>query len=227
MLTIKDWAEDDRPREKLVNKGITALSDAELLAILIATGTQNETAVGLAKSVLALTANNLNELGRCSIKDLQKIKGIGPAKAINIIAALELGRRRKQAEILERSSVRSSAEIAQLFQGKIADLPHEEFWILLLNSSLKIIDTQRVAQGGVGEVATDMRLIMKPAVDKLAAAIAVVHNHPSGNVQPSVQDRELTKNIAKAAAIFKIKFIDHIIVSDSAYYSFADKDGLE
>ena len=201
MLTIKSWAEEDRPREKLLRKGISALSDAELLAILIATGTQNETAVGLAKQVLALTGNNLNELGKLSVKELQRLKGIGEAKAITIVAALELGRRRKQSDAPERTMFQSSKDIADYFTPKLADLPHEEFWALMLSSRLKIIDVQKVAQGGVNDTPVDIRLIMKPCIESLASAVVVAHNHPSGIAKPSVQDNILTQRIKGACTL--------------------------
>jgi DNA repair protein RadC len=223
VLTIKSWAEEDRPREKLLRKGIAALSDAELLAILIATGTQNETAVGLAKQVLALTGNNLNELGRLSVKDFQRLKGIGEAKAITIVAALELGRRRKQSDAPERSTFQSSKDIAAYFTPKLADLPHEEFWALMLSARLKIIDVQKVAQGGVDNTPVDMRLIMKPCIENLASVVAVAHNHPSGNAKPSVYDKSLTLKIKEACALLGIRLADHIIIAGNTYFSFADE----
>jgi DNA repair protein RadC len=223
VLTIKSWAEEDRPREKLLRKGIAALSDAELLAILIATGTQNETAVGLAKQVLSLTGNNLNELGKLSVKELQQLKGIGEAKAITIVAALELGRRRKQSDAPERSTFQSSRDIAGYFTPKLADLPHEEFWALMLNTRLKIIDAQKVAQGGVSDTPVDIRLIMKPCIENLASVVAVVHNHPSGNAKPSLQDSTLTQKIKEACALLGIRLADHIIIAGNAYFSFADE----
>lgn len=223
MLTIKEWAEDDKPREKLLSKGIASLSDAELLAILISTGTKNETALGLAKRVLSLTDNNLNELGKLSVTDFQKIKGIGEAKAITIVAALELGRRRKLDDAIKRKNIRTSTDIVELFQGKLADLPHEEFWLLMLSNAMNVIGEHRISQGGVSSTAVDVRLIMKPAVEKLASAIAVVHNHPSGNRMPSELDRLITKKIAEAASIFNIRFIDHIIIADTNTFSFAEE----
>jgi DNA repair protein RadC len=223
MLTIKSWAEEDRPREKLLSKGIAALSDAELLAILIATGSRNETAVELAKRVLALTNNNLNELGKLSINELTKLRGIGQAKAIGIVAALELGRRRKGSEALERSTVTTSRDIAAYFTPMLADIPHEEFWVLLLNAKLKIIGAHRVAQGGVGGTQVDMRLLLKPCIESLAHAVAVAHNHPSGSAQPSHNDKLITQKIQQAASLVGIRLVDHIVVADSTYFSFADE----
>ncbi|MDR1415834.1 MAG: DNA repair protein RadC [Prevotellaceae bacterium] len=223
MLPIKSWAEEDRPREKMLQKGIAALSDAELLAILIATGTQNETAVELAKRVLALTDNNLNSLGKLSVKDLQQLKGIGEAKAIGIVAALELGRRRKQSETPERISLQCSHDIASYFTPMLTDLPHEEFWVLMLNTRLKIIGAQKVAQGGVDNTSVDMRMLLKPCIEKLASVIAVAHNHPSGNAKPSAHDNDITKRIKEAAALINIQLADHIIIAGSRYFSYADE----
>ncbi|MDR3365419.1 MAG: DNA repair protein RadC [Prevotellaceae bacterium] len=223
MLPIKSWAEEDRPREKLLRKGIAALSDAELLAILIATGTQNETAVGLAKQVLALTNNNLNELGRLSVNDLQRLKGIGEAKAISIVAALELGRRRKQSDAPERSAFQHSKNIADYFTPMLADLPHEEFWALMLSTRLKIIGAQRVAQGGVDNTQVDMRLLLKPCIENLASVLMVAHNHPSGSAKPSVYDCALTQRIKEASDLFGIRLADHVIIAGNTYFSFADE----
>ncbi|MDR1022076.1 MAG: DNA repair protein RadC [Prevotellaceae bacterium] len=223
MLPIKSWAEEDRPREKLMQKGIAVLSDAELLAILIATGTQNETAVELAKRVLALTDNNLNQLGKLSVKDLQQLKGIGEAKAIGIVAALELGRRRKQSEVPEHISLQCSHDIAGYFSPILIDLPHEEFWVLMLNTRLKIIGAQKVAQGGVNKTAVDMRLLLKPCIENLASVIAVAHNHPSGNATPSGNDNEITRKVKEATALIDIRLADHIIIAGSSYFSYADE----
>ncbi len=223
MLTIKAWAEEDRPREKLLAKGIAALSDAELLAILISTGSRNETAVELARRVLALSGNNLNELGKLGVPDLMRLKGIGQAKAISIVAALELGRRRRLSEAPHRHAMRSSAEIAAHFAPLLADAPHEEFWVLMLNSQLKVVGTQRVAQGGVGRLHLDMRLLLKPCIENLASSIAVVHNHPSGSAAPSPEDREVTQKVKAAAELVQIKLVDHVIIAGDRHYSFADE----
>jgi DNA repair protein RadC len=223
MLTIKDWAEEDRPREKLLQKGIAALSDAELLAILIATGTQNETAVELAKRMLALTGNNLNKLGKLSVKDLQQLKGIGEAKAISIVAALELGRRRKQSDTPEGATFHCSRDIANHFAPMLTDLPHEELWLLMLTARLTIIGAQKVAQGGVDNTGVDMRLLLKPCIENLASVAAVVHNHPSGNLKPSEQDNALTQRIKEASALIGVRLADHIVIAGSSYFSYADE----
>ncbi|MDR0415419.1 MAG: DNA repair protein RadC [Prevotellaceae bacterium] len=226
MLTIKSWAEEDRPREKLMQKGIAALSDAELLAILIATGTQNETAVEVAKRVLALTDNNLNNLGKLSVKDLQQVKGIGTAKAIGIVAALELGRRRKQSDAPERISLQCSHDIASYFIPKLTDLPHEELWVLMLNANLKIIGAQKVAQGGVGSLHVDMRILLKPCIENLASVVAVAHNHPSGIAKPSEEDNSITRRIKEVTSLVNIQLADHVIIAGSGYFSYADEGML-
>ncbi len=226
MLTIKKWAEEDRPREKLLTKGIAALSDAELLAILIGSGSRNETAVELAKRTLALTAHNLNELGKLSVNDLMQLRGIGEAKAISILAALELGRRRKQSDALQRSTVRASKDMADYFSPILADIPHEEFWVLMLNAHLKVIGAQRVVQGGVGKAHVDMRLLFKPCLENLAHAVALAHNHPSGSAAPSADDKALTQRIKAAAELLNIRLVDHIIIADTSYFSFADEGML-
>jgi DNA repair protein RadC len=226
MLSIKSWAAEDRPREKLMQKGTAALSDAELLAILIATGTQNETAVELAKRVLALTNNNLSQLGKLNVKDLQQLKGIGEAKAVGIVAALELGRRRKQSEVPERISLQCSRDIVSYFTPLLIDLPHEEFWVLMLNMRLKIVGAQKVAQGGVDKMSVDMRLLLKPCIENLASIIAVAHNHPSGSAIPSDYDNEITKKIKEATTLIDIRLADHVIIAGSSYFSYADEGRL-
>ena len=192
-LSIKDWAIEDRPREKLIAKGLQSLSDAELIAILIGSGNREETAVELSKRILKSAGNNLNTLGKLNLNDLQKFKGIGDAKAITIVAALELGRRRKLSEIVERKIIRSSKDIFEFFHPILADLPHEEFWVVFLNQSNKIIDKYRVSQGGIAGTVIDVRLIMKAAIEKLASGIILCHNHPSGNLKPSGSDIKITK----------------------------------
>jgi DNA repair protein RadC len=221
-LSIKQWAEDDRPREKLLLKGRTSLSDAELIAILIATGTREESAVDLAKRILALAQNNLNLLGKCSVKDLQKVKGIGEAKAISIVAALELGRRRKQETLLSPQKIASSAEAYMLFEPLISDLPSEEFWVLLLNRANKIIHYKKVSEGGVSGTVVDAKIIFKYALEHLASCIMLCHNHPSGSPEPSEADKYLTKNIRAAAGVLQITLLDHIIIGQNTYFSFAD-----
>jgi len=224
-LRITDWALEDRPREKLLAKGIQSLSDAELIAILIGSGSRNETAVELSKRILADVSNNLNELGKLSVSDLQQYKGIGEAKAISIVAAMELGKRRKISEILEKKQVSSSKDIFELFVSVIGDLPHEEFWIVFLNRSNKIIDKLKISQGGVSGTVIDNRIILKHAIDKLASGMIICHNHPSGNKQPSTNDIEITKKLSEAGKYMEINVLDHIIIANNTYFSFAD-DGL-
>jgi len=225
-LTIKEWAEDDRPREKLMLKGKQALSDAELLAILLATGTKNESAVQLAQRILSSYKNNLNEIARLSVNDLKKFKGIGEAKAITIVSALELGRRRKETETLQHTVVKTSIDAYHHIATKLSDLPHEEFWVMLLNRANKIVKTELVGRGGVTGTVADVRLILKTAVEHLACSIIVAHNHPSGNLRPSDSDVQLTKKIKEAAKLFDMQLVDHIIVGDGAYLSFADEGML-
>ena len=222
-LNITDWALEDRPREKLIAKGRQALTDAELIAILIGSGNTEETAVELAKRILASVNNNLNALGKLSINDLMKFKGIGEAKAISIVAALELGRRRKLAEIVEQK-VTSPKIIFELMNPVLADLPHEEFWVIFLNRGNKIIDKQRIGQGGLHETTADIRLIMKAAIEKLATSIILCHNHPSGSLKASDADKQLTKKIIEAGKILDIAVLDHIIIGNESYFSFNDND---
>lgn len=225
-LTIKEWALDDRPREKMMSKGIGSLSDAELMAILIGSGTQNETAVDIAQRILSIANNNLNELGKFSLKDFTRIKGIGPAKAITIMAALELGRRRKKADALERRQISSSKDVIDIFQPQLADLPHEEFWVLLLNRANKIIDQVRVSEGGQTATVVDVRKIMRFALDHQALGIILCHNHPSGNHNPSSEDISITQKLKAAASTLDIKLLDHVIVTDGKCYSMADSGVL-
>lgn len=222
--SIKHWAADDRPREKLLSKGIESLSDAELSAILIGSGNRNESAVALMKRILADNKNNLNELAKLSINDLQKYKGIGEAKAISIVAALELGKRRNISEVIERKEIRSSKDIFKIFSQKLGDLPYEEFWLIMLNRANKIIEMKRISSGGVSGTVTDIKIILKTALEKTASSIVVCHNHPSGNIQPSNSDINLTKKLKSACELLDISFIDHLIVSFKKYYSFADEE---
>ncbi len=222
--SIKNWAADDRPREKLLTKGIESLSNAELTAILIGSGNRNESAVGLMKRILADNKNNLNELAKLSINDLQKYKGIGEAKAISIVAALELGKRRNISEITERKQIKSSKDIFKIFGQKLGDLPYEEFWLLMLNRANKIIEMKRISSGGVSGTVTDIKIILKTALEKTASGIIVCHNHPSGNVKPSNADINLTKKLKSACEFLDISFLDHLIVSYKKYYSFADEE---
>ncbi|HCY00743.1 MAG TPA: hypothetical protein DG754_11440 [Bacteroidales bacterium] len=221
-LTIKQWAHDDRPREKMISKGATALSDAELVAILIGSGTTNETAVGIAQKVLAAAKNNLNELGRFTIKDLTKTKGIGTAKAIAIMAALELGRRRKNSEAINREQITSSNDVIELFQASLADLPHEEFWVLLLNRANKIIERVKISEGGYTATTVDVRKIMKTALEHQAIGLILCHNHPSGNHNPSNEDINITAKIKQAAKTLDISLLDHVIITSGKCFSMAD-----
>lgn len=221
-LKITDWAVKDRPREKMIRKGISTLSDAELLAILISSGTRKKSAVDLGRELLSSVSNNLNSLGKLSISDLLKFRGIGPARAVTISAALELGRRRNIAELPDAGQIRCSKDAADIFQPLLSDLHHEEFWILFLNRSNRVIDRMKLSQGGISGTVTDVRIIMKKAVEFLASAIIVCHNHPSGNLNPSDADSKITGKIKEAGSIMDIQLLDHIIISGKDYYSFAD-----
>jgi DNA repair protein RadC len=221
--SIKNWAVDDRPREKLLTKGAAALSDSELLAILINNGNKENSAIELAKKVLNLGDNNLNELGKLSIKEIQKIKGIGPAKAITIAAALELGRRRHASAALEKPQVRSSEEVAQYLRALIKDYSYEVFAVLFLNKANKINCFEIISRGGITGTVADPRIILKKALEEDATSIVLCHNHPSGNLKPSASDEMITIKIKEAAKYFDIKVIDHIIVSEEGYFSFADE----
>jgi len=223
---IKDWAAEDRPREKLLEKGLGSLSNAELLAILLGSGIRNQSALELARITLNQVENNLNELGKMDVFMLQKTKGIGKARAIIIIAALELGRRRTKSEIINRKQISSSKDVYELFQPLLADLHHEEFWILLLNRSNRIIEKVKISQGGITGTIIDVRIILKHAIEKLSTSIVLCHNHPSGNLNPSESDCMITKKIKEAGCYLDIPVIDHIIVCNSSYYSFADEGRL-
>lgn len=224
--SIKQWAADDRPREKLLSKSPMALSDSELLAILINNGNKQKSAVELAKEILHLGKNNLDELGRLSVADLMKIKGIGEAKAITITAALELGRRRQAASILEKPQVNNSNDIAQYLRALLRDFRHEVFGVLFLNRANKINRFEIVSEGGITGTVADPRIILKKALETDAISLVLCHNHPSGNLKPSKADQALTQKIKQAAAYFDINLLDHIIVSNEGYYSFADEGVL-
>jgi len=221
-LKIKDWALEDRPREKLLYKGIAALSDAELIAILLGSGNSEQSAVDLARDVLKLADNKLDRLGKLGISDLQKLKGVGEVKAINIMAAMEIGRRRKSSGIDDDQKIRSSNDVYTLFHPLLADLSYEEFWLLYLNRSNRVISRLKISQGGISGTITDVRLIMKKALEVLASSIIICHNHPSGNREPSDADKRITQKIKEAAQYFDISLLDHLIVTDNGYYSFAD-----
>ena len=221
--SIKNWSVGDRPREKMVTKGAEALSDSELLAILINNGSRDRSAVELAKEILRLGKDNLNELGRLTIKDLQKVKGIGIAKAITIAAALELGRRRNASEVLSKPVISNSAEIAAYLKGILKDYKYEVFAVIFLNRANKINHFEIISRGGITGTVADPRIILKKALEEEATSIILSHNHPSGNLKPSKADEELTQKIKTAASYLDIKVLDHIIVSEDGYYSFADE----
>lgn len=225
-LKITDWALEDRPREKLIEKGTASLTDAELLAILINSGTKDKSAVDLGRELLGKVNNNLNALGKLSISEIRSLHGIGPARAVTIAAALELGRRRKLAEVPEVIQIKCSKDVANIFQPLLGDLPHEEFWVLFLNRSNKVINRMKLSQGGVSGTVTDVRLIMKKAVEYLASGIIVCHNHPSGNLNPSESDTNITRKIKDSGNIMDIQLLDHLIITDKDYYSFADNGSL-
>jgi DNA repair protein RadC len=222
-ITIKAWAEEDRPREKLLLKGRHVLSDAELIAILISSGNAEETAVELSKRILAGASNNLNDLGRLSVHDLMKYKGIGNAKAVSIVAALELGRRRKPEDKVKRHQIITSKDAFDIFQPLLGDIAHEEFWILFLNRANIVTGKHSISSGGMSGTVVDPKMIFRSALDAKAVSIILCHNHPSGNVKPSQQDIDLTKKIAAAGKLMEIAVLDHIIVGQNAFYSFADE----
>lgn len=222
-LNIKSWAEDDRPREKLFLKGRQALSDAELIAILIGSGNREESAVELSKRILNSASNNLSELGKLSVSDLMNFKGIGDAKAISIIAALELGRRRKETETIKRDKITCSKDVFDIMQPFMLDLPHEEFWLLNLSRSNAVIKKELISRGGVSGTVVDTKMIFKSAVENLASSIIICHNHPSGNLKPSDADIRITKNIKEAGRVMDIQLFDHVIITESGYYSFTDE----
>ena len=222
-LSIKNWAEYDRPREKLLNKGASVLSDAELLAIMIGSGSRNESAVQLCRKILKASHDNLNELARLSIDELCKFKGIGEAKAITISAALELGNRRKTNEVRERARITQSRDLFELFEPILLDLKHEEFWVALLNGANKVLDVKRLTQGGTRQTVVDIPMILKMSLEKSAPAIAVAHNHPSGQDNPSREDDAITQRIKKGCEAIDVRLLDHIIIAGGKYYSFADE----
>jgi DNA repair protein RadC len=225
-LKITDWAVEDRPRERLWTKGPSSLSDAELIAILIGSGTRNRSAVDLAHELLAMAGNSLNELGRLSAGEIRKIKGVGNTKAVIIAAALELGRRRKMAEAAEHPQIRSSADVFNIVSPLMEDLPHEEFWILFLNRANRVTGQMKISQGGVSGTVTDVRIVMKKAIETLSSGLVICHNHPSGNNSPSDSDIRITQKIKEAGALMDIQLLDHLIITGKDYYSFADNGAL-
>ena len=222
-LNINQWAEEDRPREKMERLGAQALSDAELLAILIGSGSPQEDAVSLMKRILADCNNNLNTLGKMSIHDLCQYTGVGPAKAITIMAACELGKRRQMESAEERPDLGTATRLYNHMHPVMQDLDVEEFWILLMNQNFRLIKKLRIAHGGISEVSVDVRIIIREAVLCNATILAVCHNHPSGSLRPSQADNDLTKSIQRACNVMRIKFMDHVIITDGSYYSYKEE----
>ena len=220
---ITHWSEDDKPREKLMLKGKSALSDAELIAILIGSGSRNESAVELSKRILKSVDGNLNALGKLSLAQLMTFKGIGEAKAISIMAAMELGRRRRAEDALELTKVTSSKLVFEVMQPIIGELPHEEFWILYLNNSNKIISKRQLSIGGITGTLVDVRLVFKNALELAAVSLILCHNHPSGTLKPSEADLQITKKLKLAGESLEIKVLDHLIVTENSYFSFVDE----
>ncbi len=226
-LSIKNWAVEDRPREKLMQKGVESLSDAELLAILLVSGTKTRTALDLGKELLHRANNSLSELGKLHMEDLVKIRGIGKSRAITILAALELGRRRKFSAPSKKQQVTSSRVVFEIFQPLLGDLAHEEFWVLILNRSNRVIDKICISKGGISGTVIDTRVILNKALSRLGSAMIICHNHPSGNTDPSEADRSITRKIKNAAATMDISLLDHVIIADDRYYSFADNGDMQ
>jgi DNA repair protein RadC len=221
--SIKNWAEDERPREKMLVKGSAALSDAELLAILISSGTKEKSALDLAREILGHAHNNLHELGRLTVQELKKTKGIGEARAITIAAALELGRRRQVTEGLQRPTITQSADAAEIVMPLLQDLNHEMFCVMYLNQSNRVLRHEMISSGGLTGTVADIRMILKNALLYNANKLIIAHNHPSGNVQPSAADKELTRKLKEAAEWMDIKLLDHVIVAATSYLSMADE----
>jgi DNA repair protein RadC len=222
-LGIKSWAVEDRPREKLISRGISSLTDAELIAILISSGNSKESAVELSRRIMDSLHHNLHELGKMNCDDLKRFRGIGEAKAVTLIAAMELGRRRNQSVALEKEQIKCSKDAANFLRPMIGDLPHEEFWVLILNRHNKVIDKQKLSQGGMTGTVIDVRLVLKFALEKYATSLIFCHNHPSGNLEPSDADKKITRQLKEAAALMEIPVIDHLIITQSGFFSFADE----
>ncbi len=222
-LSIKNWSDDDKPREKLLHKGKSVLSDAELIAILIGSGSRNESAVELSKRILASVDNNLNNLGKLSINQLMQFKGIGEAKAVTIAAALEMGRRRRGEEAQKITKISSSTDVFELLQPIVGELGHEEFWIVYLNNSNKVLHTAQLSKGGITGTLVDVRLVMRQALELGAVALVLAHNHPSGTLKPSRADKQITQKLKAAATALDIKILDHLIIAQKDYFSFADE----
>ena len=225
-LSINSWAEEDRPREKLMANGPTALSNAELLAILIGSGSTKESAVDLMKHIMNDCQNNLNTLGKMTIRELTRYNGMGPAKAVTVLAACELGKRRQAEQAQERQKIDSAMAIYDLMHPKMQDLDTEEAWILLMNQNSKLIKTERISHGGITGVSVDVRIIMREAILNNATILAFCHNHPSNSLRPSREDDQLTQSIRKACDVMRIHFLDHVIITDGAYYSYHETGRL-
>lgn len=225
-FSIKNWSEDDKPREKLLNKGKSTLSNAELLAILINSGSENESALDLCKRILKQNNNQLNQVLKQSIQQLMQFKGIGVAKAVTIVAALELAKRLQVSTINPLKKVTRSNDVFKLMQPIIGDLPHEEFWFLLLNNSNKVIYKLQLSKGGLTQTVVDLRMLFKTALEHLATALILVHNHPSGQLTPSQADKDITQRIKEAGTTIDIKLLDHLIIAQNSYFSFADENIL-
>lgn len=225
-LKISHWAKEDRPREKLLLKGKAALSDAELIGILIGSGTVSLSAVDVSKLILKEVNNDLNELARLSVEDLKKFRGIGEAKAISIVSALELGRRRKESEPAKKLRITCSGDVFEIMKPHLLDLNHEEFWVVLLNRANLVIKKHPVSSGGVSGTIADPKMIFKSALENLASGIILVHNHPSGNLRPSEADIALTRKLKSAGAFLEIPVLDHLIFANAGYFSFADEGQL-
>lgn len=225
-ISMKALAEDDRPREKLLAMGRHSLSDAELIAVILGSGSRHETAMQLAQRMLAESQNSIDQLAKLSPNELRRFKGVGTVKAVNIVAAFELGRRRKDAEVRKKVKIVSSQSAYHLLKKRLSDLPHEEFWILVLNRANLVTREECISKGGISGTVVDIRLICKSAVESKASGIIVAHNHPSGQVEPSEQDKAITKKLKEALQLFEISLLDHVIIGDEKYFSFADESLL-
>lgn len=221
-LTIKSWAVEDRPREKLMLQGKEKLTDAELITILIGSGTKEESALELSKRILSSVNNNINQLASLPLEKLMEFKGIGEARAINIITALELGKRRHFTQVKQKSKIKSSKDVFRIIHPIIGELEHEEFWVLFLNNSNKVISKKQLSKGGITATMVDVRLLFKRAVELTSVGVIVCHNHPSGKLSPSNSDKQLTTKIKEAGNTLDIKLLDHLIITQKEYFSFAD-----
>lgn len=222
-LNLKALAEDDRPREKLATMGRHTLSDAELIAIILRLGNKDETAIQLAQRMLSENGNSINQLAKLSLAELQKYKGVGLVKAVSISAAFELGRRRKESEVVKRIKITSSQVAYQIFQTRLSDLPHEEFWLLFLNRANQVLRQEYLSKGGISGTVVDTRLVCKLAIENSASGLVIAHNHPSGQSNPSEQDKQITRKLKEALKVFEIVLMDHLIIGDQKYFSFADE----